>query len=458
MTKEELQKIIEHGESNLVELKEARDGFEYKRVGKYFSALSNEANLNGQEEAYLIFGVNDKKEYKGTNFKLNDLRRSIRRDCNRDFKSIKEFSINGERILCFIIPKSQGLATFKDIAYGRDGASLSVLSQEKIKILLLNTDGGLELSIVKKCKNMKEVLTFLDISTLELKSQKEEEVKDNLIRKKIIKKTQKSLSITFIGALLFAKNLLDFELGNRAIRFIHYDGNKKTDNVIKDVIEEEGYAIVYERLLKTIEGIIPINEVLQSGIRKNIPLFPVQIYRELIANALVHQDFSLNPIYPTISLYKNRMEFFNIGKPLIRTERFIDLEETRNSNLVKLTRDIGIVEERGVGIDRVIEECEVLQLPAPNFIENTIRTTVTLYAPKEFSIMNKNDKIRACWQHCYLKYCLSEEVMTNSSLRERFKLEKNNSNIAIVSKIIKDTLGEGKIKNKGDQSYIPNWA
>ena len=53
--------LIKHSESEVVEFKKAENNFDFDDLGKYFSALSNEANLRGLEFAWLIFGYDEKK-------------------------------------------------------------------------------------------------------------------------------------------------------------------------------------------------------------------------------------------------------------------------------------------------------------------------------------------------------------------------------------------------------------
>lgn len=119
-------------------------------------------------------------------------------------------------------------------------------------------------------------------------------------------------------------------------------------------------------------------------------------------------------------------------------------------------------EEKGSGIDKVVSAAEMFQLPAPDFRASDRRTSVVLFAHKEFDSMDRDDRIRACYQHCVLKYVINEK-MTNQSLRDRFRLAEEKS--AIVSQIIASTVEAGKIKmsdpNQASlryRSYIPFWA
>ena len=125
-------------------------------------------------------------------------------------------------------------------------------------------------------------------------------------------------------------------------------------------------------------------------------------------------------------------------------------------------RIVGICEERGSGIDKVVHLAEVFQLPAPDFLATKMHMKTILYAPRSFKEMSKSERIRACYQHAALKY-VSREQMTNTSLRERFKIEKKN--YSMVSRIIADTIAIGLVRefdptNKAPKhaKYVPFWA
>ncbi|MEO1466771.1 MAG: carbon storage regulator CsrA, partial [Cyanobacteria bacterium J06633_1] len=113
-------------------------------------------------------------------------------------------------------------------------------------------------------------------------------------------------------------------------------------------------------------------------------------------------------------------------------------------------------------IDKVIVASEVYQLPAPDFRVGEIRTTAILFAHQAFNNMNQSDRVRACYQHCCLKY-LCNEKMSNQTLRDRFSL--NKSKVATVSLIIGTTKEAGLIKQDESEStstryarYLPFWA
>lgn len=136
------QSLISHKESEVVEFKKAENSFDFDDLGKYFSALSNEANLRGLEFAWLIFGYDEKKhEIVGTSYKngesaLNNLKHDFAQHTTdgQTFREIVPIEVDGKRILMFKIPASPRniVMKWKGIAFGRDGESLKPLNQSKM--------------------------------------------------------------------------------------------------------------------------------------------------------------------------------------------------------------------------------------------------------------------------------------------------------------------------------------
>lgn len=191
-------------------------------------------------------------------------------------------------------------------------------------------------------------------------------------------------------------------------------------------------------------------------------MYPPVAIREFVANALIHQDFSIGGTSPMIEIFRTRIEITNPGKPLIDTLRFIDHSPvSRNEQLASMMRRMNFCEERGSGIDRAIEQCEIYQLPAPDFQKEDDFTRVTMFAPKTMRQMNREDKIRACYQHCCLQYIVGEK-MTNETLRKRLNIAQENYSIA--SRIIADTINENLIRLEDSSrsrkyaQYIPIWG
>lgn len=241
---------------------------------------------------------------------------------------------------------------------------------------------------------------------------------------------------------------------------IVYKGKDKIKTE-REQIGKKGYAVGFEGLIDWINSQLPANEEIGKAFRQDTRMYPEIAIRELVANALIHQDFSEKG-FPMIEIFSDRIEISNPGLPLITPERFIDEYVSRNEKLADIMRRMGICEEKGSGIDKVIFYNEIYQLPAVNFIVSEKRTRITLFSYKELNELDKKDKIRACYQHACLRY-VSNDKMTNQSLRERFQIEEHNA--AIASRILKETLKEGLIKEDDPESnsrkykkYIPYWS
>lgn len=269
-------------------------------------------------------------------------------------------------------------------------------------------------------------------------------------------------NILNLGALLFSKELSAFPtLSRKAMRVIHYKGNDRLET-LHEQVGNRGYATGFEGLIGFINARIPHNEVLGTALRKEIPMFPEMSIRELVANALIHQDFSQTGTGPMIEIFDSRLEITNPGKPLIATDRFLDSPpKSRNEALASMMRRIGICEERGSGIDKVVYETEAFQLPAPHFETTPQHTRTVLFAHKDFDAMITQERVEACYLHACLRYLL-RDYMTNESLRERFGV--TTEKIAAISRIISATKKAGLIlpahEAQGNKfaRYVPHWA
>lgn len=287
---------------------------------------------------------------------------------------------------------------------------------------------------------------------------------ERLEKEKLINiKANNYYDITNLGAILFAKKLSDFErLGRKAIRVIIYK-DKGRIFTQRERVFEKGYAVSYEEIIAFINDQLPENEQIGQALRQNIKMYPEIAIRELVANAMIHQDFNMTGVSSTIEIFSDRMEIRNPGEPLVDTMRFIDIPpQSRNENLAAFMRRINICEERGSGIDKVIDAVEFFQLPAPDFSVKHQHTEAVLLIYRELKDMDKSDRMRACYQHACLRFVCREQ-MTNESLRQRFAID--DKNYSMASRIIADTINENLIKpydpenkSKKHAKYVPFWA
>lgn len=122
-------------------------------------------------------------------------------------------------------------------------------------------------------------------------------------------------------------------------------------------------------------------------------------------------------------------------------------------------RRMGLCEEGGTGIDKVVEAVETAQRPPPDFSAQTNATRVTLYGPRRFSELTTDERLRACYLHAGLTY-LNGGRMRNTSLRNRLGVSERNA--AQVSKVIRQALDRELIRpadpDRPRSGYVPFWA
>lgn len=271
--------------------------------------------------------------------------------------------------------------------------------------------------------------------------------------------------ITNLGAMTAALDVRRFEaLVSKPVRVIIYDGLNKSQ-LRSDTLGRRGYALSFSNLIRYILGKIPTSEVIEEALRRTVSLYPELAIRELIANAIIHQDFSRSGGGPRVEIYADRMEISNPGRllPTQSVERLIGTQpEARNEKLAKAFRRYGICEDQGSGLIKAGLQMEVYGLPAIKFQQEPNHFKVTLYAPRSFAQMSAQERLDACYQHAQLKF-FSSSTMTNKSLRERLKMPEKQR--PMVSALINEALLKGLIvpsdpKNKSRKysEYIPSWA
>lgn len=141
--KEKIIQMIESFESEVVEFKEAKTNYSFNDIGKYFSALSNEANIRGFQEAWLVFGISNDKKFTGTEFRkqggLQSLKKELVNGTNErlTFLEIYELGMHKCRIIAFQIPPAiRGIpTTWQGAAYAREHESLCPLPMNKVDLI-----------------------------------------------------------------------------------------------------------------------------------------------------------------------------------------------------------------------------------------------------------------------------------------------------------------------------------
>lgn len=450
-------------------------------IGENVSALANSATLHGRSYGYMVWGIQDRTHLiEGTNFdpqKLTvgnqgiDLWISTQLDPQVQFYFHK-VDISGKIIVLLEVQSAGSIPIkFRGIEYIRiDSHKKKLKDYPEIEKELwrifskvpFEKMGAIEGISGDEVLKLLDYPAYFDLLSLHLPSDKHG-ILQALKQDAMVSDCEMGgFNITNLGAILFAKKLSDFQyLARKAIRVIFYSGKNNTVSS-KEQIVVKGYASGFEGLIGYINQALPRNEFIGSALRKDVPMYPELAVRELVANAIVHQDFFIHGTGPMIEIFDGRIEITNPGIPLIDKDRFIDHPPiSRNEQLASFMRRIGVCEERGSGFDKVVAQTELYQLPAPEIeiFESHIR--VTLFAHQNFSQTSKTDRIRACYLHACLKR-VNREYVTNSSLRERFNIEVKNS--SMISRLLKEALEAELIKLADETTsdkhkrYLPYWA
>lgn len=470
--------LVKNKETEWIEFKE---NFHSKEeIGERISALSNSAFLCNMPYGYMVFGVNDNTlKVVGTNFHATRKKvgneeleswLSTRLNPHIDFVIIDEFDYEGQGHVCvFKIPATSNQpVSFLNEEYVRIGSTTRKLRDfpQKEKKIWEGGQKALEKIVVKEKLTVEQVLSLLSVETyfdmmkLPLPTDAKGII-DRMLAEKIIIQDEVGYSITELGVLLFAKHLTDFDdLRRKIVRVVVYKGKNKLD-IVREQSFDAGYAISFQNMVEWINGQLPANEEIGQALRSSITMYPKIAIREIVANMLVHQDFSEKG-FPIVEIFADRIDVSNPGQPIISVERFIDEYNSRNSSLADLMRRLGICEELGSGLDKAVAAIELFQLPPLRFTVQESRTTVSLFAYRKYADLDRQERIYACYQHACLMY-VTNDKMTNLTLRNRLGIDKRNYPMA--SRIIKDALNAGKIKeeitenkSRNNKGYIPFWA
>jgi len=285
---------------------------------------------------------------------------------------------------------------------------------------------------------------------------------ERLRSERLIDDCQGALSIRRMGALLLGKDLTAFDsIARKRLRLVVYDGDSKLFTTL-DHVFDQGYAVGFQAMVQFVMGQLPRNEAIKDALRVETALVDQIVVRELLANALIHQDFREAGTSPLVEVYDDRVEFSNPGDPIVPLDRFIDGYQSRNERMADLMRRMRICEEKSSGIDKVISSIESFQLPAPRFSTSFGRTEVVVFGGKPFEQMDRDERVRAAYQHCCLRYVMRKN-MTNQSLRERFHLPE--SKVSTVSTVINQAIDAGLIRldksvgtSRKFSRYLPFWG
>lgn len=391
-----LDQLISHWEDELVEFKRGKDSYSTSDLGKYLSALANEANLRGKERAWIVFGVDDKtRKVVGTTYKENaDQLQATKKQIldgtgNLSFRNIYELRHADGRVLLFEVPAApRGMPiAWSGHPYGRAGESLVALPQDKldeIRNQTIATDWTAQ--VVAEA-------TIDDLDPAAIATARERFVEKHSPRITAAEVNSWNNStfldrakVTQNGAITRTALLL---LGKResAWRLSPHPAEITWSLRGEELAYEHFYppfllasSAVYARIRNVQVRILPQDQLLAHEVSK----YDQSVVLEALHNCIAHQDYSRNGRI-VVTEYLDRLTFENEGG-------FVDGDPTdyatgarstprryRNSWLVQAMVELNMIDQMGYGIQRIYEAQRRRFFPLPDYDVSdptTVRLTI----------------------------------------------------------------------------------
>jgi predicted HTH transcriptional regulator len=447
-----------------------------ERIKEHVSAFANYP-----KGGFLVFGISNQGQIVGVKQaeanKILSKMGSIARDGVKPPVQIQHASFNYEdsSLLGVYIPESQEKPVRKkgksiEYSYLRSGGQTRKMNDSELRIALMSSrslrfeefQSSLQSEISEK---MQEHFDFTQIfSRLKRTAGDYTSQMEFLHSSKIVGRSGENYFPTNLGVICCARNLQSLPGYERfSVRLTQYRDSSKL-HAIKDQFFTKGYTLCLDNIIEQIIQLLPVSEIIEKASRYETPVIPEVAIREVICNAVIHRDYSKTDSYITIDIFPDRIEVTNPGSllPNITIDRLIDHpSSTRNEVLADFMRKLHFCEERGSGIDRMIQAMEMHGLPPIKFISSNDHFTAILYAPKDFSKMEKEERITAVYQHACLNL-QTQKKTTNASIRERFKF--TDDQITKATRLLSDAIEAKRIKvanpnsSNKDTHYLPYWA
>lgn len=403
---EKIRKMIIDFEDEVVEFKEARTNYSFKDIGKYFSALENEANIRGFKEAWLIFGVTNKKEIVGTAYRqdgnLQNLKKEIVGGTNEraTFMEIYEVNMDGHRIVAFQIPPAtRGIPrTWNGAAYAREDENISPLPMDKVD--LIRSQVGVDWS-----KEIVEGATFEDLDPEAVRYARELFIKKQNSAKK---STDMLVKMSDVEILNKAGILIKGKITNTALILL---GKEESSYLFDGFIPRitwtlyngNGTVKAYEHfdmpLLLAVDRVYSkIRNEKYRYIAGQQTLFPDETYqyeadvvKEVLNNCIAHSNYQLRGKI-NLEEFEDRLVFINEGNFIPETvERA--LEEGykppyyRNTFLCRAMVNLYMIDTNSMGIPMMYQIQKEKCFPLPTYdLNDPNRVKVTLYG----KVLDKN--------------------------------------------------------------------
>ncbi|HEY8890776.1 MAG TPA: RNA-binding domain-containing protein [Clostridium sp.] len=371
-------------ETEWIEFKEAKIQYDFKKIGKYFSALSNEANLKDKRYAWLIFGINDKREIVGTNYRINkaeldNLKFEISKKTtiNLTFIEIYELSIEGNRVVMFQIPAApQGIPiAWEGHYYGRDASSIGALNIHEIELIrsqLKIEDWSAQICNDATLADLDDQAIFKARTEYKVKNIKLADQVDTWDDKTFLDKAKITVGgkVTRTAIILLGKDESEHFLTPSVVKITWI--LKDENNIEKD------YEHFAPPLLLNVNAIYSKIRNLKYRYLTENTLFPTEItqyepyvIREVLHNCIAHQDYSLNSRINVIER-PEELIFTNVGNFIPKTietviEQDAPQEYYRNQFLANAMVNLNMIDTIGSGIKKMFLLQMQRYFPLPDY-------------------------------------------------------------------------------------------
>ena len=392
-----LNELIKNEESECVEFKRAENKFDIDRLGKYFSAISNEANLKNKQYGWIVFGVDDKThQYTNTKFYFDNNFNSIKKQIsdnttdNTTFIEIYNLEIEQNRVIMFQVPAASGTPmNWKGFPYGRNGESLGPLATNKIEQIKATANYDWSRQIIENA-----TIDNLDKEAIKL-AREQYKIKhkdkpisneiDELSDEEFLNKAKVILNgkITYAAMLLLGKNDDDYLMDGYTPRMTW----KLYDEI--NVIDYEHFSIPFiinvEKIKSKIRNLRYRYMVNENTLFPNeVDQYDNYILRELINNCIVHQDYRLKGIINVME-FKDKLIISNEGNFIPQKIETVlkngySSPYYRNQYLANAMVNLNMIDTAGSGIKRVYNIQKEKFFPLPDYdLSEDNRVKVTLY-------------------------------------------------------------------------------
>ncbi len=384
-----INSLNRNSENEVIELKEAKNSYKTRDIGRYFSAISNEVNLKGLQSGFLIFGVRDDGTVCGTSFMqedaspsigLNRLKKEIADYTNNriTFRDIFEESVDSKRVVVFEIPAAtRGIPTqWAGAAWAREGESLVPLPMNKIDEIRSQPPHDWSRRVVEDA-----TIEDLDPHALQIVRKKFEEkygdregLIDNLDDMELLDKA----GITYRG-----------QITNTALLLV---GRSESTSLIVGALpkitwtlyESDGSVRSYQHFKPPF--IITIDDVLlkirneertvflreDSLLPTSVREYDNQSLRELICNSIAHQAYEAGGKI-NIEEFPDKIVFLNEGMFIpgsLETALGNGYKPPyyRNPFLADAMIQVGMLDQNSMGIVKICKNAQSRFMPLPTYV------------------------------------------------------------------------------------------